>query len=117
MLDIYDETRVPQALQVMRKVHFTGEWLRAWQHGSLTTPTDVDYGLRLKELGTPTLILHGEKDMRLPVSVAKRLATEVSQAQLEVIARVGHLAHIESTQTWNRILVKFVTGNSMSESP
>ncbi len=111
MLDIYDEARIPQARETMRKIRYTGEWLRAWQSGALTIPTDVDYGQRLKELATPTLILHGEKDMRLPVSVARRLRDEFPQAQLAILKNSGHLAHIESTKAWNQAVIEFLSTN------
>ncbi|MCL5997830.1 MAG: alpha/beta hydrolase [Chloroflexi bacterium] len=107
-LDIYDLHLLPLVRDVMQHIAFSGEWMSAWQAGALRGVQHADYGRRLSELGIPTLILHGEKDMRFPVSVARRLHACVPQSSLYVLPCAGHLAHIENTRAWNDAILQFL---------
>jgi pimeloyl-ACP methyl ester carboxylesterase len=107
-LDIYHLALLPLAKQVIDRIDFSGEWMQAWQAGKLHESQHADYAERFRTLGTPLLILHGEKDMRFPVAVAERLAEQVPGALLTILPQTGHLAHIEATEAWNAALLRFL---------
>ena len=83
-LNIYLLDLLPLARQVIDRIDFSGEWMQAWQAGTLRGVQHANYAERLNALGTPLLILHGEKDMGFPVAVAKRLAEQVPGAVLTI---------------------------------
>jgi pimeloyl-ACP methyl ester carboxylesterase len=58
--------------------------------------------------GPRLVLLHGEQDMRFPVSVARQLHQAVPQSQLVVLPETGHLAHIERTDDWNNAVRAFL---------
>lgn len=107
-LDVYDERLLPSVKKVLDRINFSGEWMRAWRSGKLSASHRMGYGERLNELGLPVLIVHGEKDMRFPMSVARRLHEEVRLSQLSILPRTGHLAHIESPAAWNEAIIPFL---------
>ena len=49
----------------------------------------------LREVRTPTLILHGEEDAIVPVDVATQYAQALPNARLEVVPSAGHLVEYE----------------------
>ncbi len=49
----------------------------------------------LPRVNVPTLILWGDNDRIVPVSVGERIADAMPEARLEIIAGAGHLPHIE----------------------
>lgn len=88
---------------------FSGEWIEAWQKGIMHDGSNKDWSARLNELNIPTLILHGEKDMIFPSSVAKRLNDEVPTSKLVVIPDVRHMPHMEETGEWLKAVGEFVS--------
>jgi pimeloyl-ACP methyl ester carboxylesterase len=108
-LNIYHLDLLPLAKQVIDRIDFSGEWMRAWQAGTLGGVQHANYAERLRALGTPLLILHGEKDMGFPVAVAKRLAEQVPEAVLTILPQTGHLAHIEAAEAWNATILHFLS--------
>jgi pimeloyl-ACP methyl ester carboxylesterase len=107
-LDVYGSTALPEAKAALARIAFSGEWMQAWLAGRLAGVVHPDYGQILRELGLPVLILHGEQDMRFPVSVARKLHRAVPQSQLVVLPETGHLAHIERTGDWNNAVRAFL---------
>jgi pimeloyl-ACP methyl ester carboxylesterase len=108
-LDVYDDAARAELEAALERVRFSGEWLRGWTAGHLAATEHPDYAAGLRSTGTPTLIVHGEKDMRFPVSVARRLHAEVPNSQLAVLARTGHMAHIEAQEEWIAVVRHFVS--------
>jgi pimeloyl-ACP methyl ester carboxylesterase len=107
-LDVYDDAARGELDAALGRVRFSGEWLRAWEAGHLAAVEHPDYAARLRSTRTPTLIVHGEKDMRFPISVARRLHAEVPHSQLEVLARTGHMAQIEAPREWIAAVRRFL---------
>lgn len=52
----------------------------------------------LSKLAVPMLVLHGEKDVAIPVSGALESVALISDCALEVLPGLGHLAHEEAPQ-------------------
>jgi pimeloyl-ACP methyl ester carboxylesterase len=107
-LDVYGAAALPEAEAALARIAFSGEWMQAWLAGRLAGVAHPDYGRVLAELGLPVLILHGEQDMRFPVSVARRLHQAIPRSRLAVLPETGHLAHIESTDDWNSAVSAFL---------
>lgn len=110
-LNIYDLSLLEQILEVQSRIAFSGEWMAAWLAGMLKGVQHANYGECLAELAIPVLILHGEKDMCFPVSVAQKLHTHISHlphSQLVTVPATGHFAHIEANDVWNTAVIRFV---------
>lgn len=118
-LNVYDLSLLAQVHDVQDHIAFSGEWMAAWLAGVLKGVQHADYGERLAELAVPVLILHGEKDMAFPVSVAHRLYKPVAhlpRTQLVILPAAGHFAHIEATDTWNAAVLRFVLDASSTST-
>ena len=50
----------------------------------------------LREVSTPTLVLHGAEDVIVPVDVARQYAQALPNARLEVVPDGGHLVEYEN---------------------
>jgi 3-oxoadipate enol-lactonase len=57
-----------------------------------------DTGARLAQLRAPTLVIHGEQDMLVPVANARVLAREIPDAALEILPGAGHLFFWEAPE-------------------
>jgi pimeloyl-ACP methyl ester carboxylesterase len=66
----------------------------------------------LGRIECPTLIVHGEGDVPLPVETARAIAGELPNAQLMVIPGAGHRPDIRSPVLVNPILLEFLLGAS-----
>jgi proline iminopeptidase len=63
---------------------------------------------RLADMDTPTLIVHGEADLR-PIWAARRLAGSIPHARLRTLPAVGHLPWLEQPDQFGAILREFIT--------
>lgn len=106
-LDIWNLENTKILYQTYKEIKFSGEWMNAWQSGALK-PTQTNYEKTLNESQIPTLILHGEKDMRFPISVAKKLNNAVPNSKTYVIQEAGHMAHLEQPKIWNEAILNFL---------
>ena len=84
---------------------------RKWKLGLLTTARRVRdaciLGL-LPSLGCPTLMVYGDRDQIVPVRYAKAAAPLVRDAQLEVLAGVGHAPQIERPEETHGSVLRFL---------
>ena len=62
----------------------------------------------LKDISVPTLVISGDDDPLAPVRNAYRMAEELPNAELAVIAGAGHLWLIGRTQESNAVVEKFL---------
>lgn len=107
-LDVYTAAGRAEYTRVLQRVRFSGEWGRAFAEGHLTNVPHGDYVASLVGSALPTLIVHGEKDMRFPVSVARRLHDALPESRLAVLAGAGHMTHIEVPEQWNAAVTDFL---------
>jgi pimeloyl-ACP methyl ester carboxylesterase len=63
----------------------------------------------LREVGVPTLVVCGEEDAITPVAESKAMAAAIAGSRLAVIPRAGHVANLEEPETFNRVLLEFLT--------
>lgn len=63
---------------------------------------------RLAEIRVPTLIIVGDYDLPEKLALGRRLATELPDARLEIIAGAAHMVSMEQPEQFNRIVLAFL---------
>jgi 3-oxoadipate enol-lactonase len=63
---------------------------------------------RLKDIATPTLVIHGTEDQMLPVANARVIAREIPGARLELMDGVGHAFFLERAEQAAQMVKDFV---------
>lgn len=67
-----------------------------------------DFRERLSEISCPTLIVHGEQDMLVPVEDAWEFRALIPDSQLRILPDTGHVPMLERAPTFNRLLGEFL---------
>ena len=62
----------------------------------------------LPRVAVPTLVIHGSKDRRSPLSVSEALHAGIPGSRLSVIDGAGHLTNMEAPEEFNRLLRAFL---------
>ena len=68
-----------------------------------------DFSPRLHEISAPTLVVWGREDRFVPMDAGLRLLAGLPNAQLHVFNRCGHWAQWEHADTFNRMVLDFLT--------
>lgn len=69
---------------------------------------DYDFRDRLPEITAPTLIVHGEDDMLVPLTDAWEFRRLIPNSTLRVFQDTGHVAMFERPRSFNRLLGDFL---------
>ncbi|HEX9869064.1 MAG TPA: alpha/beta hydrolase [Candidatus Tectomicrobia bacterium] len=64
---------------------------------------------RLETLRVPALVLVGDADLLSPPALMRLLAAHIANCQVATIPEAGHGAHWEQPETWNRIVLEFLS--------
>jgi len=72
----------------------------------------ADLSAVLPQVDVPTLIVHGDKDVRAPRPVAEHLRTAITGSTLEVLPGAGHMCSVEAPVALNRVLRRFLRAHS-----
>jgi pimeloyl-ACP methyl ester carboxylesterase len=64
---------------------------------------------RLSNIIAPTLLVWGEQDRMIPLQYAREY-DEIPKRELVVIRNCGHTPYVERPMTFNKIVLKFLTG-------
>jgi pimeloyl-ACP methyl ester carboxylesterase len=62
----------------------------------------------LERLRVPTLIVHGARDLLVPLSYARDVAARIPGSRLEVIRAASHLPYMSHTGTFNALVGDFL---------
>ena len=73
-----------------------------------------DITARLATIDVPTLVVHGEEDVPIPVERAQTMADALPDATLARIARAGHSVNLEAHQAVNQAIARFLGGLHIS---
>lgn len=76
--------------------------------GQMLAVLSHDVADRLGEISAPTLVLHGELDLLIPVANGRLLAGNIADASLIIYAEAGHLFFIEEAAAVNRDIRRFL---------
>jgi 2-hydroxy-6-oxonona-2,4-dienedioate hydrolase len=68
-----------------------------------------DFSHRLHEIKAQTLLVWGREDRFVPMDTGLRLLAGLPDAQLHVFNRCGHWAQWEHAETFNRLVLDFLT--------
>jgi pimeloyl-ACP methyl ester carboxylesterase len=68
----------------------------------------TNYTKRLHEITQPVLIVHGTKDIGVPVKAAQRAAENLPNAELHLFEGAGHWTHRDQPARFNHLLLKFL---------
>jgi 3-oxoadipate enol-lactonase len=75
---------------------------------TLTTRDDITP--RIDAIKVPTLVVHGDADAAIPLSLANLLVKRIAGAQLAVIAGAGHAANLTHPVPTNAAIERFLAG-------
>ena len=71
----------------------------------------------LGTISSPTLVVHGELDLSVPLAVAEAVAAAIPGAALAVALAGGHRPDIRSPELINPLLVEFLSGHRLTARP
>lgn len=77
-------------------------------HLMRATKERPDYREKLKGITTPTIIIHGEKDLLLPLELPIAVHKAIPNSKLEVIPKSGHTLNLEAVPQSVKIILEFV---------
>lgn len=91
-----------------------GYWRPSRLPGSAAAVRKMGYDLRtdarldLSRIAAPALLIWGEGDKVVDLKVGRKLAEQIPQARLEIVARAGHLPLEEQPEVCHRLLLEFL---------
>ena len=59
---------------------------------------------RMHEVANPVLLVHSDRDATIPLEWAREAHANLPTSQLEVLHRLGHLAHEEAPEKAARLI-------------
>jgi pimeloyl-ACP methyl ester carboxylesterase len=97
----------PEMLELYQKPFQVENWDKSlWEFTLASRP--IGLGKRLGELMNPVLVITGDDDRIVPTKDSIRLAGELPNASLEVIADAGHLPHEEQSQVFMEAVISYL---------
>jgi pimeloyl-ACP methyl ester carboxylesterase len=63
---------------------------------------------RIHRIGAPTLIVWGDADRIIAPDYAKEFAKRIAGAHVEMIAKAGHLPHVERQDAVTKAVLNFL---------
>ncbi len=71
---------------------------------------DFDQRANLSRIDIPCLLLVGAEDTNAPAAMMEKMASKIHGASYRCLSGLGHLAHLEDAEIFNRALVEFLRG-------
>jgi pimeloyl-ACP methyl ester carboxylesterase len=72
------------------------------------TPTDAHIPSDLRMIGSPTLVIWGERDNLIPLSVGERLSNDLPQSHLAIVEGAGHNPYLDRAEVVTKLVVDFL---------
>ena len=66
-----------------------------------------DFRPHLGKVQVPTLVVHGNEDLLIPVAVAEQVASNISNSEFVVLDKVGHTLNLEAIPQVNKLIHEF----------
>jgi 3-oxoadipate enol-lactonase len=67
-----------------------------------------DFRDDLKKINSPTLVIHGEKDLLFPLHMGKEIADNIPNATFEIIQGAGHTLNLEAVPQMVSLIKNFI---------
>ncbi len=96
--DFFNQVVVPDAHHAVKTI---GMWV-------LQNLKGLDIQEDVKKISTPTLVLHGEHDLLLPIQDSKELANLMKNGQFKVVEGQGHCTNAENPSKFVQIASDFL---------
>jgi 2-hydroxymuconate-semialdehyde hydrolase len=106
--DIVDEAMVERRYQDSVRPGFQDEYVKITQAVSRELEPDVFSIDSICHIDRPTLVVHGQDDLVVPVECGFELARLIDGAELHVFSRCGHWAQIEHASRFNSVVLDFL---------
>jgi 3-oxoadipate enol-lactonase len=76
---------------------------------NLMKATEVrkDYREDLKKVSIPTMIIHGRKDLLIPVHMAEEIHKAIKESEFRIIENAGHTLNLEAIRTLSDLIEEF----------
>lgn len=68
-----------------------------------------DFRQELQKINTPTLIIHGEKDLLIPLHMAKEVHLNIKNSKYTIIKNAGHTLNLESVPEVCEHILEFIS--------
>jgi pimeloyl-ACP methyl ester carboxylesterase len=79
-----------------------------WQGVIDVLSDQIDIKEQMQNLNLPTLIIHGEKDLVLPLSGSQELQKLIPNSRLVVVSHQGHSLCMEDPHLFTNLLLEFI---------
>ena len=98
------------------------KWLsinsRSQQPGAPAQPPLLEKTLaKLETINLPTLLLPADNDLTAPPYIMRLLATHIPGSELHSIPEAGHSANWEQPETFNRLVLEFLSKHPLASEP
>ncbi|MFL0355880.1 alpha/beta fold hydrolase BchO [Erythrobacter sp. GH1-10] len=71
---------------------------------------------RMRNVSNPVLLVHSDKDAAIPLEWAREAQGWIPGAELEVIEKLGHLAHEEAPEAVHAFVAEFLAAHAMAKT-
>jgi pimeloyl-ACP methyl ester carboxylesterase len=106
--DIWRLDRLDEWYQVLARTQFSSDWNAPYAAGTLRHAAPDDPPRVLREWGGPVLIVHGTREMRFPIGVARRLHADVPASTLVEVPDAAPMAHVDNPSAWLNAVREFL---------
>ncbi len=110
-LNVWRLDRLAEWYEVLERTLFSSDWTEPFVSGRLRSPRPEDPEAALNRWNGPVLILHGEREMSFPVSVARRLHEAVPHSRLVLVQDAAHMAHFDNPAAWLAAVRSFLSAD------
>jgi pimeloyl-ACP methyl ester carboxylesterase len=105
----------PETIELYQRPLQVENWDRAlWEFTLASRDSDLDE--RLDEFDLPILVITGDDDRIVPTDESIRLAGELPNAELVVVANAGHVPHEEQPAAFLEAVMRFMSTISVQRS-
>jgi pimeloyl-ACP methyl ester carboxylesterase len=76
----------------------------------------IDIKQELANIAAPSLLIFGEHDQLVPVSITTKLQSEIPGSFLAVFPRAGHIVMYDQPDLFNKTVIGFLSGSAATNS-
>lgn len=77
----------------------------------MATETRGDYRGQLKKVAVPVLVVHGEEDLLIPVSISSQVNDHLPESDFIVLEKVGHTLNLEAIPQITGLIREYLEKN------